>query len=836
MSAAQATLRSTPEFIEKQRILKERFDRLKGEIQDVQTIDKITGDEKTVRRRVGGDISELYRKKLEAGSVYKRHVDRIKRSAYVEITGGTEGLFGESGKVGLHPITPNRFKNKFFLTEDYKEIQDFIDRMDPNMGEGFWHGTITGFQTVANVTRWLASGFDFALPFINLLPVLGEDTRAWSQGVVNHYKAFADPTVQARLVRDNIDDYYDLAVNGVPVGDPEYFAALAPGQGINIENVMKKWKEGRPAKGKAEKAIYKMAKEGQEITRGIGKQTAGRFQVAYQTGLGHARVMLLKALRDTNPRYYGTPREIPLSGAIGKPVNIPSLGAKVGAAEWKGTNNELYSYIRNMTGGLDSRRSGIMPGQRAFEGMFLAFSPRLLRATVALVSDAIQVMPRYGAKAVGVGTGPTAQQRRSLKAISQLIAGTYGLYYVTAKWGFGMDDNEILEGMNPGSGRKFLSVQMNGDWVGVGGQIRALMQFSWAMMGVMSQGQVGESDRKWNDLISINSSKNPFVYLYMSRGAPGTQLLGSAAEAFTDADILPFDDPDGFLDLATHLAGNSIPFALQHYLESKTWESAAMEMFGARASFNPRDRATAYITSGEESTYSDQPKMVKWLVNELIETEQSEYDSIEMRRRKELLNLYGTDFNYLTWLGIENKASGARGWAAEQEDFSRREPTNDNENALDQYFSIFRDPRVKDAEGISMPNGNEMFSKILNFKASMPESSGGFGWTIEQKQYVIANTNIRPVPWFVISKVGGVRADSIKRSQSMREQIFIDQGRRDLAQISHRLFYMFPPGEGAHSDVVDAMVEGSPPDFGAFGTEGLWEWQEERRVAAAGAQ
>jgi hypothetical protein len=155
---------------------------------------------------------------------------------------------------------------------------------------------------------------------------------------------------------------------------------------------------------------------------------------------------------------------------------------------------------------------------------------------------------------------------------------------------------------------------------------------------------------------------------------------------------------------------------------------------------------------------------------------------------------------------------------------------------LAQYYSIFRDPRVKDAEGISMPNGNLMFSRILNFKASMPESSGGFGWTIEQKQFVIANTNIRPVPWFVLQKVGGVRAESIKRSQKMREQIFIDQGRRDLAQISHRLFYMLPPGEGAHSDVLDQMVEGSPPDFGPSGMEGLWEWQQERTPAGAGAR
>ena len=64
------------------------------------------------------------------------------------------------------------------------------------------------------------------------------------------------------------------------------------------------------------------------------------------------------------------------------------------------------------------------------------------------------------------------------------------------------------------------------------------------------------------------------------------------------------------------------------------------------------------------------------------------------------------------------------------------------------------------------------------------------------------------------------------------EQIFIDMGRRDLAMISHRLFYMLPPGQGAYSDVIDQMVEGSPPDFGPSNVEDLWEWQRERLVGA----
>ena len=300
-------------------------------------------------------------------------------------------------------------------------------------------------------------------------------------------------------------------------------------------------------------------------------------------------------------------------------------------------------------------------------------------------------------------------------------------------------------------------------------------------------------------------------------------------------DMLPFDNPDGAVDLLTHYGEGSLPFALQHYLESNTWESATMEFFGARASFNPRDRATQYITSGEENVYTDQPPMTKWLVNELIETEQSEFDSIEMKRRKELLALQGTDFNYLAWMGIENKSSGARGWAAEEIDFgppADLDSPDPNSRALAEYYSLFRDKRVKDAEGISMPNGNDMFSRLLDFKANNPVSQGGFGWSNEQKQYVVANTNLRPVPWFVFQKVGGARADSIKRSQKMREQMFIDMGRRDLAMISHRLFYMLPPGQGAYSDVIDQMVEGSPPDFGPSNVEDLWEWQRERLVGA----
>ncbi len=202
ISKAQEALRSDPDFADNLKRLNDEYEELAGKM-----VERTSEEGVTRMERTGGTVARLKKERTAAKTAYNNHVKRLKNSAYVEITGGNEGLFGESGKVGLHPITPNRFKTKFFLTEDYKEIRDFIDRMDPQTGSGIVHGGITFFQTVANTIRWLASGFDFALPFINLLPVLGESPRAWTHGVANHYKAFADPTVQSRLVRDNIDDY-----------------------------------------------------------------------------------------------------------------------------------------------------------------------------------------------------------------------------------------------------------------------------------------------------------------------------------------------------------------------------------------------------------------------------------------------------------------------------------------------------------------------------------------------------------------------------------------------------------------------------------------------------
>ena len=127
-----------------------------------------------------------------------------------------------------------------------------------------------------------------------------------------------------------------------------------------------------------------------------------------------------------------------------------------------------------------------------------------------------------------------------------------------------------------------------------------------------------------------------------------------------------------------------------------------------------------------------------------------------------------------------------------------------------------------------MPNGDEIFSRLFKAKANLSVEQCGWGWTTEQAMHVIANTNRRPVPWFVLSQISGARKDSIVRSQRMREQMFVDMGRKDLAMIIHRLFYMYPPEQGAFSETVNRLVEGGPHDFGPYMSEEAWGHQEQR--------
>ena len=422
--------------------------------------------------------------------------------------------------------------------------QSEVDLLEAALGKQAEPGIFTKtVQSLVNVKRSLAATLDAAEPFIQGLPIMADNPKNWGIQTARHYQALFDPAIQGRLIRDNVDDYAWLAQHNVPIGDPEFFAALRKGEGLSFDWLFKKTH----------------TEQVQRYFRFAGRQSFGRFSAMYNTGLGTARVQILQAVK-------------------------PS---------WKGTDAELAQYIRNLTGGLDARALGVGPQRTAAEGLWLAFSPRLLRSTIALVYDSIatgvpaEMIPKvigYGAKegtardklAKGMikSYSSTPQGRRALRTLGTLAAGAATTYIVTG-WALGKNWDEIRAGLNPLNGKRFLSHQINGDWIGVGGQIRALTQ----MMAALAVDP--------SSLLEGTRRDNPILAFLSGRGAIGLSAALQAGEASAamvggEANLDPFERVDGWTDFFKLQGTGSLPFTIQGHFDGESGLTTVASLLGLR--------------------------------------------------------------------------------------------------------------------------------------------------------------------------------------------------------------------------------------------------------------
>jgi uncharacterized coiled-coil protein SlyX len=402
------------------------------------------------------------------------------------------------------------WRGKFFPQEDARLLNQALGHLS-QQSSGAWKA----LETSANTIRFLSAVGDFAAPFIQGLPVLGSNPIAWSKATALHYQAFFDPSVQARIVRDNRKVYQEMARYGVPIGDPEFFRALERGGGPGIPG---------PLKRRIEKFTVgdtPVGREGIRAAQNVGKQTVGRFQASYNTFLGHSRALLWK-------------------------------NSKLPPAE-------RARWIRNLTGGLDSRALGVTAGQRSAESVWMAFSPRLLRSTVALLLDA----PRLN----------TASGRAAFKSLAGTVAAAGGIYYATGM-ALGKTTEEILDGLNPLEGKKFMAHQVNGDWIGVGGQVRSILQ----LLTNIAASPDG--------LLKGDVLNNPLFAFYNSRGAVGTAIAAATIEGVSggEIDTLPFDDIDSLPDVGIHLFKSAAPFVIQGIMDGESAMSSAFGLAGLRTS------------------------------------------------------------------------------------------------------------------------------------------------------------------------------------------------------------------------------------------------------------
>ena len=442
----------------------------------------------------------------EARSAFDGALARAERSEVA-----TGALFGKTDDA----ISVRQWRSRFFPTEDTKLLRKGVEDFF-----GPAPAVLRPVQQVANTVRLMAAGvLDLAAPMIQGLPLLTENPAAWARMVTRHTQAFFDPTAQARVVRDHLETFQKMAQNGVGVGNDEFFAAMRSGGGIPV---------GAPLE------FLPKGAEARELLRLGGKQSFGRFQSSYDTGLAMSRALLWE-------------------GAEGLPRFADNPG-------------ELAAWVRNLTGALDSRALGVGPTQRALESVLLGFSPRYMRSTFSWFADALR---------------PTSPRRlQALESMGRTMAGV-AMLYATTGLALGKSWDEIETGLNPLSGKRFLSHQVNGDWIGVGGQVRAITSFMAQMYSALAPG-----GKPISDLASANQFDNPILGFYTSRGAPALNIGGALVEAGTGGkvDALPFDTIDSLPDLAKHLGTAVLPFTLQGLLEGEQALTAAFAFAGFRTS------------------------------------------------------------------------------------------------------------------------------------------------------------------------------------------------------------------------------------------------------------
>lgn len=514
---------------------------------------RVTPEEKALRARLDeqrarakSELDAVMAEYKAAKLQYRAAMERAKKA---EI--GPGALFGRVEDE----IPIAMWRNRFLPRELQEQLVKGLEQIQKPAKMATW---FRGTEVLGNYIRFLASVGDFAAQTIQGLPVLARNPAAWAGGTLRHYQAFPDPTVQARFIRDHLGTLQKMAKNGVTIGDPEFFAALRPGGGISAGQLLERIPKGREVRG---------------LLRQAGRQSFGRFQSSYNSFLTTSRALLWEALE-----------------------NSP---------QWAGKESELAAYINNLTGGLNPRALFVGPNRRAVEGVFLAFSPRLLRSTVALMADAVKV---------AVPGGKTVRASESLRALGSLVAGATGLY-VASGLALGKSWEEIGTGLNPLSGKKFLSHEINGDWIGIGGQVRAILQGMTRVASALAPGGIPAGVLGSSDWL-----ENPILSLYVSRGAPGLAIAGGVIEAGTGGkvDAQAFEKIDSLPDLFKHIGTSALPFTLQGHLEGEQAITSAFSLVGLRTSPETAfERAKRYVEEAESARlggpvkWEDVPENVK---------------------------------------------------------------------------------------------------------------------------------------------------------------------------------------------------------------------------------
>ena len=159
----------------------------------------------------------------------------------------------------------------------------------------------------------------------------------------------------------------------------------------------------------------------------------------------------------------------------------------------------------------------------------------------------------------------------------------------------------MAEGLNPLNYGKYLSVNVNGQWMGPGGAFRSTVQ---VLSGLISS--LAPAGKPLEDLWSANAAENPIIGWLGSRGAMGQDWLKTVTEGITGKDAQAFEDIEGAWDIVPHMATSYLPMVIEGIMEGDKWWGVASGEVGARTT--PSTPSDLYEAKMKDAFFKKTPE------------------------------------------------------------------------------------------------------------------------------------------------------------------------------------------------------------------------------------
>ena len=540
---------------------------------------------------------------------WANHQDRVTPTALLDSFGIKDNPTKDALPAALRTIGLGDVS--LFQRKQVRDIEQALNLVDSlvlsNALPGMKPGKLTNLiHGGANWWRLSSTGFDFAFPVTVGLPLLFRNPAQWLEVAIQSTRYAFDGDVLASVLRRDpeILPYLRRMRNeGHTFGDVEVYKFLEKGPEGKVRL------DAEAFDAYITKAPIPSDAALTGVRRGVGALSwmTDKFQRSYNLGSILNKYYWLKTFEPQYSRIQhidGVPTTIVDHLGLRKAVdsitaslNITGMGRSVKAKQLEnlfvGLSPRLTRSIATLV--LDAQRGTYLIGRSSNRRELLTYARSQGRSGKSPLQAAQDIAGNRSLTVEEVAKASAeTRQLLALGNLSTTLAATmssfFMLNYIYAKTQ-GLSDDEAMErataSLDPRQGKKFLSVEVNGTWIGIGGFWRTLVQLNTQLLTSAAGAVQGD----WKPLQKFKAwdrFDNPLLALYSNRGAPAVEFLGKAIEGASGSlgvipiDAAPYDILDNAWDIPISFAKSFAPFSIQGVIDGEGKESFFFGMAGAR--------------------------------------------------------------------------------------------------------------------------------------------------------------------------------------------------------------------------------------------------------------